>query len=89
MSRISTLEFGAGTSVTLHGSEPVLAVSPPDVAASAGAPRGRAFLATTTIYGPDGQVVAAVDETCERVDEASLDWLAEQGHVVPGFAEGT
>ena len=42
---------------------------------------GRAYVARTTIWNRRGEVVAAVGETCERVDPGSLPWLLQFGHV--------
>ncbi len=45
---------------------------------------GRDFVATVQITTKMGEVVAEPGETCERVREASLPWLLEQGYIVDG-----
>ena len=47
---------------------------------------GKHYLAVVELTDQTGAVLAAPDETCERVPESSLPWLLEQGLIVPGFA---
>ncbi len=44
---------------------------------------GKDLRARMEITNRDGDIVAAVGETCDRVDPGSLGWLLDQGFIAP------
>ena len=46
--------------------------------------KGADFVAVVAIYDKPGRVLAALGETCERVPQASLGWLAVDGLIRRG-----
>ena len=42
---------------------------------------GKDYVAKTTIWNKEGEIVADIGQTCERVAPESLGWLLAGGHI--------